>query len=95
MERLLWREGVARWSETALVEAAGGLWPYGEGWAEAHWLHVLRELAGAKLALHGRAAFYPLGAAEAALLERADAGWRARYLAEPFAMGPYFPAGAP
>ena len=40
-------------------------------------------------AASGRAIVYPVGAAEALLLDATRPGWRARYLAEPFDLGRY------
>lgn len=93
VELQLWQEGVARWSEGALARAAGLRWPLDETWLAGYEARNARELAGADLARDGRPAFYALGAAEAAMLERLGAGWRTRYLAEPFALGPFFEVG--
>jgi hypothetical protein len=91
LEFQLWQEGVARWSEQALIRAAGRRWPYDGAWIDRHAARHAQELRQAELAMDGRVAFYALGAAEAGLLERLGPEWRERYLNEPFALGPYFP----
>lgn len=96
----LWQEGVARWTEAALAGVLAGR-PVPDGWPAMADLAQAREtrmrehllaIAASGFEGRGRVAFYALGAAEAGILERAAPDWRARYFAEPFALGPYFPA---
>ena len=51
---------------------------------------ILHELSTLKLEDYKRVAFYPLGAAEGLLLDRANPGWRSRYFAEKFDNEKYF-----
>lgn len=98
----LWQEGVARYVEIRAAEAAAeaggvppaaGAAPYAVAAADRR-RQVVDELRGLDLAAAGRAAVYPVGAAEALLLDAARPGWRDRYLAEPFDLARYDrPAG--
>ena len=51
---------------------------------------IVRELSTLKLPDYKRVAFYPLGAGEGLLLDRADPKWRTRYFAEKFDNEVYF-----
>jgi len=93
----LWQEGVARYVEIRVAERAGEPLPAfralrdAESYATAaadlrqQVVNQLRVLDAAS----GRAIVYPVGAAEALLLDATRPGWRARYLAEPFDLGRY------
>ncbi|MDH4110989.1 MAG: hypothetical protein OEW35_22180 [Gammaproteobacteria bacterium] len=84
VELQLWQEGVARWTEQAIGA-------YSETLASAAMQARERtrtELHGLDLARQGRVALYPIGAAEAMLLDAAGTAWRGIYWSEPFALGP-------
>jgi hypothetical protein len=90
----LWQEGVARYSEIALAEAAI------EGAKRRKSAHdysalalnlrarVRQNLRRFDLAKNGRVSFYALGAGEALLLDRTRPDWRDRYFDAGLAMGP-------
>ena len=82
-----WKEGVARWSELALARLDGDA-------AETARQHerLISELQTLSLPDQERVAFYPLGAADAELLERAGPDWRAGYFNHPFRLAPHFTA---
>jgi hypothetical protein len=92
----LWQEGVSRFTEIRVAEAAarehrplpefealGDFTPYGEV-AERLRGDLIRELEELSLAQMKRVAFYPVGAAEAMILDAASPGWRRRYFTEKF-----------
>jgi hypothetical protein len=80
LEFQLWQEGVPRYVEVAVAEAAARA---GEpGYAElAKQLRsrVASELAGLNLGRDRRVAFYSIGAGLAMLLDRSDGSWKRRY----------------
>ncbi len=99
----LWQEGVARYTELRVVELAAEKYeptaafralkdytPFGD---EARAIRAVIEakLKSVRLDKAKRTAFYPLGAAEALLLDRTDPGWRDRYFEEMFTLDPHFP----
>ena len=86
LELQLWKEGVARWTESAIASLSTD---YADAAADADAL-VMRELHALDSANHRRAIVYPLGAGEAALLEAAKSDWRSKYWSEPFSLGPHF-----
>lgn len=88
----LWQEGVARWTEIAVSEAASAARPDLAAFAAARRRGIHEELVASRNDLPGRkrVAFYALGASEAMLLDAQGPHWRARYFREPFALGPYF-----
>lgn len=91
----LWQEGVARWTEIAIAAASGQ--PDLQTAAEDKRKGVINSLKAVQeegLKTWKRSAFYPVGAAEAMLLDARSDEWRARYFAEPFALGPYFETAA-
>ena len=91
LEFQLWQEGVPRYVEIAVAEAAAGAGvpaeafrrlPDYEGYADlARRLRRRLEakLAGLDLGEERRVAFYSLGAGVAALLDRSGASWKRRY----------------
>ncbi len=94
----LWQEGVARFIEYAAARAAADseqpstafrslpdYQPY-DRVASAARRSLRRELEGLSLARDRRVAFYPLGAAMAALLEETRSDWRRDYADHPFAL---------
>lgn len=101
LEFQVWQEGVARWVEYAVTRAAaadGGApapafraLPDHETYAalaERQQRQLAAELAPLALPERRRVAFYPLGASIALLLDRQGPGWKRRYTAEPFRLGP-------
>lgn len=94
----LWQEGVARYTEYAVAEAAVAFHeplsafralpdfvPY------AAVLDTLRaglaeEMTSLGLASWERVVFYPVGATEALLLDALRPGWKRRYFSEPFSL---------
>ncbi|MEQ8936644.1 MAG: hypothetical protein RIE56_12720 [Amphiplicatus sp.] len=91
LEFQLWKEGVARWTEIAAAEASGD--PALNAWAADRRASVraqLQEVQEKGLNSFKRTIFYAVGASEAMLLEAEGEGWRTRYFAEPFALGPLF-----
>jgi hypothetical protein len=97
----LWQEGVARYTEYAVAEAAGEGYQALPAFAAlddyvpyAQALDTLRqglanEMANLDLAAWERVVFYPVGAMEALLLDAAAPGWRRRYHDEPFFLERY------
>jgi len=83
-ELQLWQEGVARWTESAISALSEDLVNAAN---EAN-NRILRELSSLDLANQKRTAVYPIGAAEASLLDAVDSGWRITYWSEPFSLGP-------
>lgn len=103
----LWQEGVARFIEYAAARAAADseqpstafrslpdYQPY-DRVASAARRSLRRELEGLTLARDRRVAFYPLGAAMAALLEETGTDWRRDYAAHPFALAALLSATPP
>lgn len=98
----LWKEGVSRYTEYKVARAATRGYtpsdafrrledfePYDKA-AEAIYEHILDELTHQTLDQYQRVLFYPLGAAEALLLDAARPGWHARYFVEKFYLDAYF-----
>ncbi|PHS29040.1 MAG: hypothetical protein COA85_02255 [Robiginitomaculum sp.] len=90
----LWQEGVARYSEIALAEAAIERARRGESPYDYSALamnlrgRVLENLEHFNLAQNKRVSFYALGAGEALLLDRIRPNWRTAYFHAGLAMGP-------
>ena len=94
----VWQEGVARYVEVRAAEASGeplpafralpDAEPYAVAAADLR-EQVVNQVRGLDLAGSRRSIVYPVGAAEALLLDATRPGWRARYLAEPFDLGRY------
>lgn len=97
----LWQEGVARYTEYRVAEAAAeqheplpsfraldDFIPYSVAAASLR-RALAEELADLDLASEKRVAFYPAGAAEALLLDVVRPGWRQRYLNEKFYLERY------
>jgi hypothetical protein len=98
----LWKEGVARYTEYRIAEEAAARYrptkefaslkdftPF-KADAERSLDRIMTDLAGMSLEERGRTAFYPFGAAEAMLLDRADRKWKKRYFTEKFYLDRYF-----
>lgn len=90
-EMQLWKEGVARWTETVL----GAKHPDPAVRASAAALEAsgLAALDTPDLAKSGREFAYPFGAAEAMLLEECDPAWRQHYPSQ-LALGPMLEAAS-
>ena len=100
LEFQLWQEGVARFVELRLAEAASARWRVplalaADGGFEdfgvaacAVWEQLFEQLESPDLAAQQRVAFYAFGAGLALLLDRTDAGWKSRYEAPRFSLGP-------
>lgn len=89
----LWQEGVARWTEIAISAAAGddnSVFAEHADNLRAAMRNSLEATREQGFKVWKRSALYPLGAGEAMVLEKARPDWRARYFAEPFALGAYF-----
>ena len=98
----LWKEGMARYTEYRVAYWAGSKYQPSREFrdlkdfttfaaaAEQVREGIVRELSTLKLPEYKRVAFYPLGAGEGLLLDRADPKWRSRYFAEKFDNGVYF-----
>jgi hypothetical protein len=98
----LWKEGVARYTEYRIAkEAAARYQPTKEfaslkdftpfrADAKRSLDRIMTDLADMSLDKRGRTAFYPFGAAEAMLLDRANQKWKKRYFAEKFYLDRYF-----
>lgn len=99
----LWKEGIARYTEDRVAHwAAKNYEPSREfrelndyttfaAAADKVRSGILHELSTLKLDEYQRVAFYPLGAGEGLLLDRANPNWRNRYFAEKFDNARYFP----
>ncbi len=90
----LWQEGVSRYSEIALAEAAIERFRRGESPYDYSALalnlrvSVLKNLDRFDLKKNGRVSFYALGAGEALLLDRLRPNWREQYFHTGLAMAP-------
>lgn len=99
----LWQEGVARYTEYALASRASARFrvsaefealPDYETFADdarQSREHLLDQLLRMSLRDSKRSAFYPVGAAEAILLDRVSPNWRSRYMKEKFFLERYYP----
>ncbi len=93
-EFLLWQEGVARYSEIALAEAAiehakRSRSPYDYSALAINLrTRVRRNLEHLDMTKNRRISFYALGAGEALLLDRLRPDWRNDYFDTGFALGP-------
>ena len=82
------KEGVARWSELALLRALDD-----EIYADAikaQEIRLVSSLENLDLARQQRVAFYAFGAAEAEMLEHLDPDWKQDYLNGPLELGAHF-----
>jgi hypothetical protein len=100
----VWQEGIARYTEYRIAQIAAkehapspafaaltDYKPFGEVAEEIH-ARILIELSTLDLDDYRRVAFYPLGAGEAMLLDRARPGWQDRYLVHRFYVDRYLDA---
>ncbi len=86
LELQLWQEGVARWTENRIGRESSIL----AATALESNLLIFNSLQSIDLARQQRSAFYPIGAAEAMILEALNVDWRSRYWSEPFQMKTLF-----
>jgi hypothetical protein len=99
----LWKEGVARYTEYKVANAAARSFKPSKQFralkdftsfdvvAKSLLDAILRELTTLKIEEYKRVAFYPIGAGEALLLDQIDPNWQRRYLKEKFDLEKYFP----
>ena len=98
----VWQEGIARYTEYALMRRAAVAYTPTEAFAQlpdyvpferdaSETLeHILAELLRMSLKKARRTAFYHVGAAEGLLLDQVNPGWRRRYFTEKFFVEKYF-----
>ncbi len=92
----LWQEGVARYTEYKVAEAAAAQYtpteafrslddfvPFEEA-ADSLYKGIVRGLSEPSLDERQRVAFYPVGAAEALLLDSVNPAWKQRYFEDKF-----------
>jgi hypothetical protein len=90
LEFQLWQEGVSRFVEIAVAEAAGNGYAALAARMRSDLKRDLREMS---LARSRRIAFYSLGAGLALLLERHRRDWKEVYERRPFVLAELLPAG--
>lgn len=100
----LWKEGIARYTEDRVARWAAEKYQPTRAFRELKDFKTfaavadqvrkgtVHELSTLKLEEYKRVAFYPIGAAEGLLLDRANPKWRTRYFAEKFDNDKYFHA---
>jgi len=98
----LWQEGIARYTEYHIARLAAAEYKATQEFrslkdftafdavAESLLKGILGELSSLPLGDYRRVAFYPLGAGEGLLLDRANPEWRNRYFADKFYLDRYF-----
>lgn len=96
-ELQLWQEGVARYTELrfaeygAVAQTQGWQSPIDYAALEMNLRdNLLRQLRTARLPTDKRDLFYPLGAAEALILDDLDPVWHERYFGGHYSMAPLF-----
>jgi hypothetical protein len=87
-----WKEGVARWTELAMMREAAAQDEAYAGQRNAQEERLSDSLEAVDLARQGRIAFYALGTVDAEILDRLDPAWRRSYADGPLALGPHFEA---
>ena len=99
----LWKEGTARYTEYKVAtEASKRFKPSKEFRALKDFKAfevvaadvmngIIKELTTLKIEEYKRVAFYPIGAAEALMLDRVNPKWQQRYFVEKFDLAKYFP----
>ncbi|HEX8734324.1 MAG TPA: hypothetical protein VF721_03310 [Pyrinomonadaceae bacterium] len=98
----LWKEGVSRYTEYRVARLAARKYkptkefralkdykPFGEV-ADRLMKNILAELSALKLDEAKRVSFYPFGAGEALLLDRANSKWQKLYFTDKFYLDKYF-----
>jgi hypothetical protein len=98
----LWKEGVSRYTEYVVAQLAARKYKPGREFAaladykpyaevrDKLMANILRQLETQSLAGSKREIFYPFGAGEALLLDRAKPEWRKRYFTDRFHMAEHF-----
>ena len=98
----LWKEGIARYTEDRVAHWAAAKYQPTREFRELKDFttfaavaaqvrqRIVHELSTMKLEDYKRVAFYPLGAGEGLMLDRANPNWRTRYFAEKFDNANYF-----
>jgi hypothetical protein len=99
-----WQEGVPRYTEYRIAELAARKYKPSKQFrrlkdyqpfkttADEVMKNILKELTTLQLEGYKRVAFYPIGAGEALLLDRANPKWKERYFTDKFYMDRYFHA---
>jgi len=97
LEFQLWQEGVARYTELAMVEFAASdttaIWMLQIDFAALGAnlrKNMIEHLLDSGLSQHQRAYFYSFGAAEALVLDMMDINWRDRYFEHPASLSAFF-----
>ncbi|HEX5873787.1 MAG TPA: hypothetical protein VFY60_04005, partial [Pyrinomonadaceae bacterium] len=100
----LWKEGISRYTEDRVAHWAATKYQPSRAFRELKDFTtfaavadqvrkgIVHELSTLKLEEYKRVAFYPIGAAEGLLLDRANPKWRTGYFAEKFDNEKYFQA---
>lgn len=98
----LWKEGVARYTEYRIAQEAAARYRPSKAFASLKDFtpfaidarqtleRVINDLEKMSLDKRQRTALYPLGAAEALLLDRVNPKWQTRYFAEKFFLDKFF-----
>jgi hypothetical protein len=98
----LWKEGVSRYTEYRVARLAGRKFKPGKAFralkdyktfdetADKLLENIVKQLTTLRLDESKRELFYPFGAGEALLLDRANPQWQSRYFAEKFYIDKYF-----
>jgi hypothetical protein len=101
----VWNEGIARYTEYALMQRAAVAYTPTPAFAalpdrvafdrdaEETYENILSQLRRVSLKSAKRTAFYHVGAGEGILLDQVNPGWRERYFTEPFRVDRYFDVG--
>ncbi|MEO8367775.1 MAG: hypothetical protein ABI806_01065 [Candidatus Solibacter sp.] len=101
LEFQLWQEGIARYTEIKVAQAAAAYRPSQEymdladftpfaGFGAKRLQDTYEELKAVVLSQRKREVAYSFGAVEGLLLDRLRPSWKASYFTRPFALGPYF-----
>jgi hypothetical protein len=100
----LWKEGIARYTEYRIAKLAVTEYKPSrefrrlkdftsfESVTRAIRSRIISQLSTLQLENYKRVAFYPIGAGEGLLLDRANPKWHNRYYAEKFYLEKYFKA---
>jgi len=99
----IWKEGIARYTEWKIADLAARKYkpskeflalkdytPFGEVADTTLNKQIIASLLTLQLEKSERLVFYPFGAAEGLLLDRANRKWQSRYLTEKFYIDKYF-----
>jgi hypothetical protein len=98
----LWQEGIARYTEYRVAELAAQKFKPGKEFealndfkpfrqvADEAFENIIKELTTLELGNYQRVAFYPIGAGEGLLLDRANPNWKNGYFKDKFYLDKYF-----